>query len=245
YVRYKETQISDAISPHDDMFVPNVEGNFAHYMSVGRSAIDIIVSALVVAGDPQVNNILDLPCGGGRVTRHLRAFFPNATLYVSDLAKEKEKFVLQSFGANQAEENPDFLIPPPRTYDLIFVGSLVTHFDEPRFRQAITWFVDSLSPKGLLVLTTHGRRHNYMQNKVTNYIAPVLWRNAQKGYDQTGFGYVEYPDIPNYGLSASSPSWIAKVMEGFTATRLLAFHEAAWDHHQDVVVLQRSDGWLG
>ncbi len=154
------------------------------------------------------------------MTRHLRAFFPNAALYVSDLAKEKEKFVLQSFGANQAEQNPEFLIPPHRTYDLIFVGSLVTHFDEPRFRRAINWFVASLSPKGLLVLTTHGRRHNYMQNKVTNYIAPDLWRNAQQGYDQTGFGYVELPDIPSYGLSASSPSWIAKMIEGFTGYAL-------------------------
>lgn len=241
YARYCDADISKIISPHDDMFVVNIEGNMAHYMHVGRSAIDVIVSALIAAGNPTIRRILDLPCGGGRVTRHLLALFPEAEIYVSDLDKRKEEFVLDAMNVKRAESNPDFSTPAERRYDLIFVGSLLTHLDAERFRRATEWFFGALSPKGLLLLTTHGRRHNHMQENVMHYIAPELWLPAQMDYEATGFGYAEYPDIPGYGVSVSSPSWVMKLIENEPGTKLVGFHEAAWDYHQDVLVVQKHD----
>lgn len=241
YARYRQAKISELISPHDDMFVPDVEGNMAHYMSVGRSAIDIIVAALVAAGNPKITTILDLPCGGGRVTRHLKALFPDSDVYASELAKEKENFVVDVLGAKRAEPNPNFIIPPARLYDLIFVGSLLTHLDERRYRQALTWLVSALASNGLLVVTTHGRRHMYMQLNFTNYADPDLWKHAQASIDNGGLGYVDYAHIPAYGTSASNPSWVVREIEDIPSARIISLHEAAWDCHQDAVVVQKHD----
>jgi SAM-dependent methyltransferase len=241
YARYCNADISKSISAHDDMFVVNLEGNLAHYMHVGRSAIDVIVSGLIAAGNPAIRRILDLPCGGGRVTRHLLALFPEAEIYVSDLDKRKEKFVLDAMNVKRADPNPNFSTPAERQYDLIFVGSLLTHLDAKRFQRATEWFIAALSPQGLLVLTTHGRRHNHMQETVMHYMAPERWRTARKDYEATGFGYAEYPDIPGYGVTASSPSWVMKLIENEPGTKVVGFHEAAWDYHQDVLVIQKHD----
>ena len=65
--------ISD-ISPNDEMFF----GNETHYFGVGRSAMTCIDLALRAAKKPAADiwRILDLPCGHGRVLRHLKSAFP-------------------------------------------------------------------------------------------------------------------------------------------------------------------------
>jgi SAM-dependent methyltransferase len=241
YARYCDAKISIIISPHDDMFAVGHEGAMDHYMSVGRSAIDVIVSVLVAAGNPTIRTILDLPCGGGRVTRHLCALFPECKIYVSDLDKQKEEFVSTAMNAIRAESNPDFIGDPARQYDLIFVGSLLTHLTAAKVRRAVKWFIWALAPNGLLILTTHGRRHNYLQQNVIQFIDRKLWSRAQFGYKFFGFGYAAYPDIPSYGVSTSSPSWIMKLVENEPGVKILGFHEAEWEDHQDVLVVQKHD----
>jgi SAM-dependent methyltransferase len=238
YERYSRTPITDTISRHDDMYSRREAGAMNHYMHVGRSAIRVIASALVAAEKPDVRLILDLPCGGGRVTRHLRAFFPEAEIYVSDLNKKKESFVVNKFGAISINSDPDLSGEPERTFDLIFVGSLVTHFDEARFVGAVDWFARALSPDGILVLTTHGRRHEHVQVNVRQYIDAEIWSAASADFAARGFGYVAYPG-QDYGLSVSKPSWLMGLIEQRPGVCIVAFHEAAWDYHQDVLVLQK------
>jgi len=238
YERYSRTPMTDAISRHDDMYSRREAGAMNHYMHVGRSAIQVIASALVATEKTDVRSILDLPCGAGRVTRHLRAFFPEAEIFVSDLNKNKERFVVNKFGATAIKSDSNFSGEPERTYDLIFAGSLVTHFDEPRFVGAVDWFVRALSSGGILVLTTHGRRHEYTQLNVRQYIDAEIWSAASADFAARGFGYVAYPG-QDYGLSVTKPSWLMRLVEQRPGVRIVAFHEAAWDYHQDVLVLQK------
>lgn len=208
-------------------------------MSVGRSAVDIIVSALVAAGNPKIRTILDLPCGGGRVTRHLCALFPECQIFVSDLNSQKEEFVVAAMSATRAELNPNFIDDPARQYDLIIVGSLMTHLNAAKFCRAVKWFIRALAPNGLLILTTHGRRQIHLLGR--------KWPRGPKslkiefGYKMTGFGYAASPDIPSYGTSASSPSWVMKLIEKELTTKVVCFHEAAWENHQDILVVQKHD----
>jgi hypothetical protein len=51
-------------------------------------------------------------------------------------------------------------IPIRETFDLIWVGSLLTHLDEPLWHEFLAFHVDRLNPQGLLVLTAHGRDHD-------------------------------------------------------------------------------------
>jgi hypothetical protein len=97
------------------------------------------------------------------VTRHLIKLLPDAELFVSDLDKTLEAFTVSHFGGIPVDAGRDFEVAPPRTFDLIFVGSLVTHLDAPMFEQALNWFKGALSPEGVLVLTAAGRRAEFLQ----------------------------------------------------------------------------------
>ena len=125
------------VSPVDDMLTSKLVEPQAteHYMSVGITALDIISEAMVQSRRTEFRRILDLPCGGGRVTRHLKAFFPDSRITVSELDKAKQDFVTSHFRVRSLDVPADFSGEPAQQFDLIFVGSLLTHFNEAMFRK--------------------------------------------------------------------------------------------------------------
>jgi SAM-dependent methyltransferase len=239
YSAYLASEICLDISEHDDMFVA---GKLDHYLSVGRSAIDMLARAMVLAQKERFAAVLDLPCGGGRVTRHLKAFLPEARLFVGDLNKAKEAFVIEKFGAVSINPRADFSEPSREKFDLIFVGSLVTHLGLGQYTRAVRWFIEALAPNGLLVLTTHGRRTFHLFR--ATFHSPE-WQAGLRSYQETGFGYQPYePGMPmdgpsSYGTSLSLPSWVARLVESEPGARLLSIAEGAWANNQDIVILQK------
>ena len=123
----------------------------------------MIALAMLAARKPDIGSVLDLPCGAGRVTRHLRAFFPAADLFVSDIDKRGQTFAAEAFGAHALEASRDFSAPLGRQFDLIFCGSLLTHLPERQFVTAIDWLSAALAPNALLIVTLHGRRADQIQ----------------------------------------------------------------------------------
>ena len=164
-LRYDRAEISQELAATDVMYT----GSMAHYLAVGRSAIGVIARAMLLTEKTEFSSVLDLPCGGGRVTRHLIKLLPDAELFVSDLDKGLEDFTVNQFGGTTIDAGRDFDVAPPRSFDLIFVGSLVTHLDAPMFERALNWFTNALSPEGVLVLTTAGRRAEFLQRTVIRY----------------------------------------------------------------------------
>jgi SAM-dependent methyltransferase len=235
--RYAQADISQELAATDVMYA----GSMAHYLSVGRSAIDVIAHAMLVTGKTEFATVLDLPCGGGRVTRHLIKLFPDAKLFVSDLDKTLEAFTVSHFGGATIEAGRDFDVTSPRTFDLIFVGSLVTHLDAAMFERALNWFKDALSPDGILILTTAGRRAEFLQRTLIRTLDPAKWSVAASEFTAGGFGYVETEchSGRTYGASLSMPSWVMRLIEMDPGVRIAGFQEASWDNHQDVVILQK------
>jgi cyclopropane fatty-acyl-phospholipid synthase-like methyltransferase len=70
-------------------------GGHEHYFAVGKSALNVIQATLVLAGVNSPKTILDFGCGAGRVTRWLRAAFPDAKISACDTREEDLKFVRQ------------------------------------------------------------------------------------------------------------------------------------------------------
>src|SRR5688500_9262413 len=102
-----------------------LDGPLERYLGVGESAL---ASIRRVVGQKEIASILDLPCGHGRVARHLRAAYPTARLFVSDLDEDGAKFCADAFSATKLPSKPNFDdIQFNRTFDLIWVGSLITH----------------------------------------------------------------------------------------------------------------------
>jgi SAM-dependent methyltransferase len=235
--RYEAADVSKRISDHDAMFVGDT---IESYLMVGRSAIEVIALAMIAARKPNVGSVLDLPCGAGRVTRHLRVFFPDADLFVSDIDKRGERFAAETFSARPVEASPNFDTPLARSFDLVFCGSLLTHLPERRFIAAIDWFGAALAPGALLVLTLHGRRADHAERTMKN-IEPVKWQRVREAAFAGAFGFVETERLDGtvYGYSLTAPSWVMRIAERRPLLRVVNFQEAAWNNHQDALVLQR------
>ncbi len=219
----------------------------AHYLDVGREALCLIVSELLANDRPPPTSILDFPSGSGRVTRHLRAAFPEARIGACDLYDAHVQFCVDAFGAEavpSAEDLDEAEIGPE--WDLVFCGSLLTHLPEPDARAAIRFMTRALSPTGIALFTVEGRRSIEIQSDFYKLTEDKLFERILKDRRKTGFGFADYNQATKrlfdkqarYGVAVVKPSWIVGVLEE-SDVRLLGYTERAWDNHQDLVVFGR------
>jgi SAM-dependent methyltransferase len=229
------------IASGDEMYGAYPEAA-AHYFDVGASAIDGIQLCLRAAGKDRVGRILDLPCGHGRVLRHLKAAFPEAMLTACDVNRDGADFCARTFGARAVYGEED----PRRnriddTFDLIWCGSLLTHVEAERWESFLRWFTSRLEPRGLLVFTTLGRVPGaWVGRQLTTYgLGRDGARKLSRAFERKGFGYVNYPHASSYGIALASPAWVVSQLGQIPELRIVHYAEARWDDHQDIVACVR------
>lgn len=261
--RYEAGSVDMTVSPHDDMLVDTPEGR-AHYRAVGVSALRLATEAMLLTGRTEPRRILDLPCGGGRVTRHLVKFFPEAEVSVADLDARKVADVVAQFDVTEIASSKDFSAALPGSYDLIFVGSLVTHFDAPLFARAVNVMIDALAPGGVLILTSAGRNWAALagvQDRDAGLVPLRWWRAAlslvggrkpshrlrvlESDYARHGFGYTEVRSWTklygqSYGGSFAAPSWLMRVVEERPDAQVIGLKERGFDNLLDATLIQRA-----
>jgi acetyltransferase-like isoleucine patch superfamily enzyme/tetratricopeptide (TPR) repeat protein len=235
--------IIETIGQGDEMFT----GDREHYFGVGKSALHGIETALSAARQPRTKilNILDLPCGHGRVMRHLKAAFPHAQITACDLNRGAVDFCAQTFGALPVYSKVDVdQIALPGNYDLIWSGSLLTHLRPGACAEFIRLWNSLINPGGLIVFTLHGRwverslaTRRYTYGLKEHDVVALL-----KEYYETGFGYADYPGQSGYGISVSSPSYVLSKLVSLPDLKLISYQEKGWDNHQDIVCLQKQPG---
>ena len=217
-------------------------GNLDHYFSCGASAFNIISAAIGLSGLSRIDSILDFGSGAGRVTRWLRAGYPNAHLSVtdirtSDLAFCGREFSVSSWASRVSTEE----LSAPRHYDVIWVGSVITHLPETLSIRLIHKLLSWLNPNGVLVLSMHGRFARSNGPRAHNYGVEGRWTEIEQGYEgSVGYGYADYPFQTDFGISLAKPSWTARLIEAMSGFRLVLFSERAWDDHHDVVAIQNT-----
>src|SRR5262249_13398357 len=154
------------------------------------------------------------------------AFFPDAELYVADLDKAGAQFAAANFGAVVIDTAADFSTQPGRKFDLIFVGSLLTHFDRPMFIAALKWFSQALAPGGILIVTTHGRRADFIETNVLHHLGS-RWAGMRETWVNSGFAFAETErrgDL-SYGFSFTRPFWAVGAAEALPGMRILGYQE--------------------
>jgi SAM-dependent methyltransferase len=207
----------------DDMY----NGNLNAYLAVGRSAIHVIDTALTATQSPDPVSILDLPCGHGRVMRHLRHRFPDARLVGCDLLRSGVDFCAKQYGATGVYSSEDpASIPVEGSFDLVWVGSLLTHLDAPLWRPFLDFFTSKLNPSGLLIFTVGGRYDTRREVAIPSVV---------EGFDRDGFGYSEQSGN-GYGIACASRPWVMSLLNEYP-NRLVSYWERGWNDHQDVVIL--------
>jgi SAM-dependent methyltransferase len=213
------------------------------YLAVGRSALRAIRLAQLAARAPDFATILDFPSGHGRVLRWLRAAYPHARLAASDLLTDGVDFCRDTFAATGVYSNAGLTESMfPERYDLIFVGSLLTHIDIDEWEHLIDLWHDLLAPDGLLVVTTHGPlvAERMRLGHLYDYPEPSIKR-LLRAYEHTGFGFLEdNPATANYGITLSTPDFVLRQLLRHSDFRAVLCAEYLWSRHQDVVAVKKS-----
>ncbi len=224
------------IVPTDEMCMVDAE----QYSRVGRDALRLVQQAATLTGNGPIRAILDLPSGHGRVARWFRTAYPAAQLTTCDTLAPGVAFCVEHLGAIGvvAEVNGGHWAALPGPYDVIWCGSLLTHFDRDQWKEHLRQFAARLSPQGVLIFTSHGLPAlELLQSGVKDYGLPTAGvTHLQRTAVTHGFAYAAYPDTPAYGISIAQPGWVEDFIAQETDLRLLDYHPAAWDEHQDVVV---------
>ncbi len=226
------------ISPKDTMYIGDTE----HYYGVGSSALSCVQLAMFAAKRDGFERVLDFPCGHGRVLRFLKAAFPNAQFTAVDLDQDAVDFCAKTFEAIPIYSSNDIQqIPIEGTFDLIWCGSLLTHFEAAKCLEFLGFFRNLLSPNGILIFTMHGRLSvNWLRSRQQIYgLEPEKVPEILQSYDATGFGYLDYPGVQGYGISISSPAWVISHLQQMDDIKLLSYTETGWDSHQDVIACTR------
>jgi SAM-dependent methyltransferase len=229
--------VERTISPADVMFV----GNLDHYFSCGESALRILLEAIELSGTETPARILDFGAGAGRVTRWLKPAFPASSISCCDVREQDMLFLHTLLGAQTwtVGTDPDALDVRGR-YDLIWVGSVITHLPETKTRALINRLLAACDPGGLLVLSFHGQFAVEQQEGNTfKYIDDDRWKDIKLGYTADGYGYADYIGQDGYGISVCTSAWMNDLVSALPGSRLVLLKARAWDHHHDVVAIQK------
>ncbi len=231
-------RVSQEIFPEDGMFHANRD----HYFSCGASALNVISAAIALGDMRQIGSILDFGSGAGRVTRWLHAAYPEAGLSATDIRAGDLAFCRTEFGASTWVSGTSIdELSAPQDFDLIWVGSVITHLPEALSIKLIEKLLSFLLPNGILVFSVHGRFAHSNGPKAQNYGVDDRWAEVERGYcGQDGYGYADYPFQTAYGISLAKPSWTTRLIEAMPGVRLLLLSERAWDGHHDVIAIQNT-----
>lgn len=227
------TKVSGKIYFNDTMY----DGNGAHYFKVGLSAMQCIDGALAQAQLTEVRNVLDLPCGSGRVLRFLAQRFPQAEITACEIQRGPVQFCVRAFSAKPAYSSVNLdEVALAKKFDLIWCGSLATHLNERDIVALLRLFARHLTPGGIVIFTTHG---DFVASRILRREFDYLIPEEQidrigLDYPQTGYGFADYAGEKNWGVSLTSPEWIRAHVRELGGLREVYFKERGWDNHQDV-----------
>jgi SAM-dependent methyltransferase len=157
---------------------------------------------------------------------------------VTDLDSKAIQFCSKAFTVGTSKSSKDFNeLNLSDTYDLIWCGSLLTHFNEAQILELLRFFYRHLNRGGICIFTTHGTRvEALLSSGEINYsLNPKQCQAILHQYKETGIGYSEYePSRDGYGISLSSDAKIRHLAAKAGDWKCQLFHPAGWDHHQDV-----------
>ncbi len=212
-----------------------------HYLVVGSTALNSILSSIQIASNCSVQSILDFGCGAGRVTRWMRAAFPEATIYGTDLRDDQLSFLSSELGCTvwKSDQNIDHLHSDIH-YDVIWVGSVFTHLSKKNTEKLMQKLSNWLNPNGILVASFHGR--HLLSRPYSYYLeTPSKWEKVVAEYNLTGYGYVDYDSQLGYGVSLASINSMIEIIYKLNLGRIVSISERALDYHQDIISFQKKD----
>lgn len=230
--------VNRTIDPKDGMS----KGKIDYYFVTGKSAMVAINKSLAAAGksETEITRVIDYACGFGRVLRWLMAGFPQAKIIGFDVSAPSVKSARETLGADARVLDPTLSARLDDPVDLIWVGSLFTHFSEAEAARVLRYLYDHLKPGGVIVLTTHGtlvvdrmRSRERVYNLDEAGVVELL-----RTYDLTDYGFAPYAGVQDYGISVVNEQKMTAMIKE-AGMEPVFFEPAGWVKHQDVFGMKR------
>lgn len=226
------------IHPKDNM---HSAGRTDAYYSVGQDALWNVAQAMMAYGLADAKTILDFPSGFGRVTRYLRAAFPDASIDVGDVWQEAVDHCAAQFSAKIVEIQPDLRTIIAGEYDVIYCGSLLTHFGEEKARELLDFLSAHLKIGGVALISCCGRKNlnrEFQHFNANVFVSTDNLKSLSDNFYSGGYAFAPYPGETNYGRSFTPVSWFWSYMANRTDLTF-RYAERSWDDNQDMFVLNR------
>lgn len=234
---YRSTQVNTTIHPEDHMF--NTSVCLDDYEIVGESALHAVLSALAVSRKQTVYRLMDFGCGHGRVARYLRAAFPNAEMWCSDIDPGAVEFCAKTFNAHGIQSTPDFKdLELPKAMDVIWVGSVFTHIDIARMEVLFDKLFGALGRGGVLIATFHGQFFYEVTKKDSG--KATVYADLLSQFEEKGLAYMPYPHktsqvgMDDWGVSISRSDKLFELGRRHANSQMAMFSEQGWANFHDV-----------
>ena len=239
---FSQLAVDRTVAPGDGMVAVD---NPEQYFELGRRALELIHFSSELCDKPHYPEILDLPCGHGRVLRWLRAHYHYADLTACDLDRAGVDFCAAQFRATPVYSTPDLpQLDFKKQFELIWVGSLVTHLSKDRWLATLDSLVRWTKECGVIIFTTQGRGYTSLLARGRRNVAENIDKSALLAdYAREGFAYQRYFETEHgdYGVAVTSPEWLQRTLQRYPDIIMRAYLEEAWGM-QDVVILYKKAG---
>lgn len=234
------TQIDGPIHPNDLLYryickkFPT-DGHTRYFRGGARDAVAMAALVHNKLSKKESIRIMDFAAGYGRVVRHMRELFPNATVAASDIHEEAYHF-LRELGIESylSSHNPDLLsLGDP--YDFIYVLSLFSHLPDHSFTKWLAALYDHLRPGGFLLVTANGE---FARGKLPEQFLPYF--DAAKGYGFRAL-VVDQPDLnaQEYGSMSISEEYFRAAVAKIDPRAIVTHRPGVWLSHQDEWLIER------
>ncbi len=148
----------------------------------------------------------------------------------ADIFDSMPRFCQRRLGADEAVVVPrDPSSLDLGRFDLIWVGSLLSHLDAPAWKTLLRFLRRSVAAQGLAIFTTHGQSvvgEGLRTGENTLRFSGNELDQVLRDYDETGFAYGS-TGTDDLGDCFASPEWIAAEVRD-AGWRIVIFSEAAW-----------------
>jgi SAM-dependent methyltransferase len=237
----------------DLMLASNAPADLAHYLEGGRTALANIEASFTAVGQSlaAADAVLDLPCGYGRLLRFLVQHVPSRRIWVADTDMQAVRFCVAEFGVCgfTAPRDPTAL-RLPRAFDLVYVGSLLTHLPPESGMVLLERITAGLRPGGLLVFSTQG----VSCPAHLDWYGPEFAAAAEQyraAVATTGAGFWPYrakrlaaaqsPADGSYRIAILNRTLVeGMILRSLPAMRVARFVERGLHDHQDIWTLVRN-----
>jgi SAM-dependent methyltransferase len=230
----------------DQMYRSDAPEHVRHYVEDAQSAMDNIAQSLAAVGRSldDLESCLDFACGYGRVTRWLARAIGPGRVTAADVDTQAVRFCARTFGVSALPVRRGAArIDLPGSYDLVFVGSLLTHLPIDTCAATVRALRAAVRPGGLLVFSTQGESClAHLDWYGPEFVAAADEFRAHVA--RAGSHFVPYRGRRDYGITILTPRAVETIVlpDVTPALTLVRFAERGWDRHQDVWAYQRVRG---